>query len=204
MTAAADTGFITVVSGLPRSGTSLMMKMLEAGGMPAVTDGLRVADEDNPRGYYEFERVKQLPKGDVDWLRGARGKVVKIISALLEHLPEGYDYRVIFMRRRIEEVLASQRQMLVRRGEPPDAASDAAMAALFDKHVKRVEGWLMGRADVRCLYVDYARLMAEPAAQVERVRKFLGDALDAARMAGVIDAGLYRQRVADTRDPVTD
>jgi hypothetical protein len=182
-----------------------MMKMLEAGGMPAVTDGLRVADEDNPRGYYEFERVKRLPKGDVDWLRGARGKAVKIISALLEHLPEGYDYRVIFMRRRIEEVLASQRQMLVRRGEPADATSDAVMAALFDKHVKRVEGWLMGRAHVRCLYVDYALLMAEPAAQVERVRTFLGGALDAARMAAVIDAGLYRQRVEDApRDPVTD
>jgi len=203
MTAAPDTSFIAVVSGLPRSGTSLMMKMLEAGGMPAVTDGLRAADDDNPRGYYELERVKQLPRGDVAWLPGARGKAVKIISALLEHLPPDYDYRVIFMRRRMEEVLASQRQMLRRRGEPVDAASDATMATLFARHVQRVEAWLMGRPNVRCLYVDYALIMTEPAPQVERVRKFLGDELDAARMAGVIDAGLYRQRADAAPGPVS-
>ena len=112
--------FITVVSGLPRSGTSMMMKMLEAGGIPPVTDELRTADEDNPKGYYEFERVKAMDQGDTSWVVGARGKVVKVISALLKHLPPGEQYRVVFVRRNMPEILASQRKMLIHRGEDPD------------------------------------------------------------------------------------
>jgi hypothetical protein len=185
--------FVTVVSGLPRSGTSMMMKMLEAGGLAVVTDGLRTADEDNPRGYYEFERVKQLPKGDIGWVPDAHGKAVKVISALLEHLPPGHEYRVIFMRRRMEEVLASQREMLKRRNAA-EATDDATMAAHFERHVKRVEGWLASQPNVRCLYVDYSEMMARPAPEVERIRRFLGGELDAAAMATVVDGGLYRQR----------
>jgi hypothetical protein len=195
---ASHPGFVTVVSGLPRSGTSLMMKMLEAGGLESMTDGLRAADEDNPRGYYELERVKQLPKGDTAWVADARGKVVKVISALLEHLPTGHEYRIIFMRRRMEEVLASQRQMLVRRGKPTDATADAVMASLFDKHLKRVATWLASRPEIHRLDIDHAVLMAEPAAQAARVAQFLGGHLDVARMAGVVDASLHRQRAGDT------
>src|SRR5262245_294181 len=154
----ADASFVTVVSGLPRSGTSLMMRMLDMGGRPPLTDGVRAADPDNPRGYYEYERVKQLPKGDHAWLPDARGRAVKVISALLEHLPDGYEYRVIFMRRRMEEVMASQREMLVRRGEAADATTDAAMTALFDKHLHRIEGWFAAQPHVRRLDVDYALL----------------------------------------------
>ena len=130
---------VTIVSGLPRSGTSMMMKMLEAGGLPPLTDNLRTADEDNPKGYYEFERVKQLPKGDVAWLPDAQGKVVKVIAALLPSLPGGYHYRVIFMQRAMPEVLASQRQMLIRRGEDPNKIPDDVIAKLFEKHLKQVE-----------------------------------------------------------------
>lgn len=115
---------VVVVSGLPRSGTSMMMKMLEVGGLSPLIDGEREADEDNPKGYYEFERVKQLPKGDYGWLEDARGRVVKVISGLLVHLPPTHDYRVVFMRRAMPEILASQRKMLVRRGENPEQVSD--------------------------------------------------------------------------------
>ena len=100
--------FVTVVSGLPRSGTSMMMKMLDAGGIPPITDNIRSADEDNPKGYYEFERVKKMPGGDTGWMKDAQGKAVKVIAALIEHLPEGYTYKVLFMRRDMDEILASQ------------------------------------------------------------------------------------------------
>ena len=104
---------IIVVSGLPRSGTSMMMGMLEAGGLELVVDGIRAADEDNPRGYYELERVKDLAKAeDKSWLITLQGKGVKVISLLLQHLPEAYNYKIIFMRRSIAEVLDSQSKML--------------------------------------------------------------------------------------------
>ena len=122
---------IVVVSGLPRSGTSMMMRMLEAGGLPPLTDGLRAPNDDNPLGYYEFERVKKLPEGDVGWLPEAQGHAVKIIAALLPHLPDSATYRVLFMRRAMSEILASQRRMLIRRGEDADAVDDAEMARLF-------------------------------------------------------------------------
>ncbi len=130
--------FVTLVSGLPRSGTSMMMRMLEAGGLPVLADHLRTADEDNPEGYYEFERVKKI-EHDSAWLEEARGRVVKMISALLKHLPPGYTYKIVFMRRKLEEILASQREMLVRRGKPADATGDARMAEFFTSHLHRVE-----------------------------------------------------------------
>lgn len=188
-----DSDLITVVSGLPRSGTSLMMKMLEAGGLPPLTDHIRSADEDNPRGYYEFERVKKL-KEDRAWLPEARGRAVKVISALLAHLPADYEYRVIFMRRNMSEILASQRQMLMRRGQPADAISDAEMAALFDRHLQQIETWLAGQPNMRALYVNYNELVAAPLAGAQRVNAFLGGRLDVEAMAAAVDTGLHRQR----------
>ena len=188
-----DPGLIAVVSGLPRSGTSLMMKMLDAGGLPPLTDHIRSADEDNPRGYYEFERVKKL-KDDRDWLPSAQGRAVKIISALLSQLPALYEYRVIFMRRAMPEILASQRQMLVRRGEPADQVSDADMAALFSRHLQQVESWLARQPNMRVLYVNYNELVTAPLAGAQRVSEFLGGRLDVTQMAGAVDPGLHRQR----------
>ena len=187
---------ITVVSGLPRSGTSMMMKMLEAGGLPPLTDNLRTADEDNPKGYYEFERVKQLPKGDVAWLPDAQGKVVKVIAALLPSLPGGYHYRVIFMQRAMPEVLASQRQMLVRRGEDPDKIPDEVMANLFQKHLKQVDTWMSGQSNVQRLDVNYNEMLKNPAPFIAQVNQFLGGQLDVPQMAQVVDPSLHRQRKA--------
>jgi hypothetical protein len=185
---------ITVVSGLPRSGTSMMMKMLEAGGIPPLTDQLRAADTDNPKGYYEFERVKQLDKGDTAWVADARGKAVKVISALLKHLPANYDYRVIFVRRHMAEILASQRKMLINRNEDPDKMDDAQMAMLFEKHVKQVEQWLAEQPNVAVLYVHYSDILSTPLAQMTRMNEFLGGHLNTEKMIEAIDPNLYRNR----------
>jgi hypothetical protein len=185
---------VTVVSGLPRSGTSLMMKMLEAGGLDVLQDGLREADKDNPKGYYEFERVKQMNKGDTAWMNEAQGKVVKIISALLKHMPPEYEYRVIFMRRHIEEILASQRKMLVHRGEDADKMVDDKMADLFDKHLEQVFSWLEEQPNIQYLQVHYSELLTNPESEARKVNQFLDNTLDGEKMAQMIDPKLYRNR----------
>lgn len=194
MTPNTSDQIITVVSGLPRSGTSMMMKMLEAGGIPPVTDNLRTADEDNPKGYYEFERVKQLTKGDVEWLTDAPGKVVKVIAALLPHLPATYHYRVVFMQRDMTEVLASQRQMLIRRGEDPNKIPDEIIAKLFEKHLKQVNDWVAQQSNVERLDVNYNEMLKNPAPFIAQINAFLGGNLDIAQMAQVVDPSLHRQR----------
>ena len=194
MTDQSSNQVITIVSGLPRSGTSMMMKMLEAGGLPPLTDNLRTADEDNPKGYYEFERVKQLPKGGVAWLPDAQGKVVKVIAALLPSLPGGYHYRVIFMQRAMPEVLASQRQMLIRRGEDPNKIPDEVMAKLFEKHLRQVDDWMKQQANVARLDVNYNEMLKSPQPFVVQINAFLDHQLDEAKMATVVDPALHRQR----------
>ena len=190
LTGADKAEFITVVSGLPRSGTSMMMKMLEAGGLPPVTDELRAADEDNPKGYYEFERVKQMDQGDTGWVIDARGKVIKVISALLKHLPAGEQYRVVFVRRNMPEILASQRKMLIRRGEDPDKMDDAQMAMLFEKHLTQIDEWLRAQSNFRVLYVHYSEVLADPQPQIAKINDFLGGTLDATAMAKMVDPDL--------------
>lgn len=185
---------IVVVSGLPRSGTSMMMKMLEAGGIPPLTDEIRTADKDNPKGYYEFERVKKLDKGDTEWLPQAEGKVVKVISALLAHLPEDYRYKIIFMQRHMPEILASQRKMLVHRGEDADNMDDERMAELFTKHLRTVEQQMSQQENIDVLYVHYSDALQDPQTAAERVVKFLGRDLDVERMVGIVDPNLYRNR----------
>lgn len=185
---------VVIVSGLPRSGTSMMMKMLEAGGIAPLTDETRTADKDNPKGYYEFERVKKLDEGDVAWLDQAGGKAVKVISALLKHLPPGYAYKVIFMQRRMEEILASQRQMLIRRGEPADSISDEKMTQLFSKHLEQVQAWIAEQPNVDVIYVSYNEILEDPTENVEKIDQFLGQYLNKERMVSVIDEDLYRQR----------
>ena len=187
---------VIVVSGLPRSGTSMMMKMLEAGGIPIIKDDLRQADESNPKGYYEFERVKKLKDGDVSWLDNAEGKAVKVISALLEHLPAGHHYKVIFMRRKIEEILASQKEMLVRLGEESDKVSSEKLAELFSKHLTNVELWLAQQPNIDVLYIHYNEFISNPDPQLKQMEMFLGSGLDLSKMKSSIDRDLYRQRSA--------
>ncbi len=186
---------VVVVSGLPRSGTSMMMKILEAGGIPLLIDGLRTADSDNPKGYYEFERVKKLKEGDTAWLPDARGKAVKIISALLQFLPGGCDYRVVFMRRNIGEVLASQRKMLINRGSDPNLVHDDKMAVLFQKHLKQTEAWVKSTPGVQYIFMDYNRMLSDPEPHLRQLNRFFGGKLNMDSMAAAIDPDLYRQRI---------
>lgn len=186
---------VTIVSGLPRSGTSLMMAMLEAGGIPALTDGVRGPDEDNRNGYYEFEPVKGLRR-NASWVGGARGKAVKVIHALLDALPEGLEYRVVFMRRDLGEVVASQRAMLERAGRKGGRITEAQLRDLYAKEYERGARWLEGRAGVRVLFVDYNALVRDPASGAADVNRFFGGGLDEAAMGAVVDPSLYRQRVS--------
>jgi len=191
---------IVVVSGLPRSGTSMTMKMLEAGGMQPVTDEVRSADEDNPRGYFEDERVKDLGHmEDRSWLRAARGKVIKVVSSLLQHLPDDNFYKVIFMRRNLHEVLASQAKMLDRRGEAAQT-SDNELIKMFESHLEKVEFQLRFRPWFDALYVDHRSVLEDPAGAARRMNEFLGGKLDERRMAEAVDPNLYRNR-AENLEP---
>jgi hypothetical protein len=183
---------IGIVSGLPRSGTSMMMKMLEAGGLEVVSDGIRRADVDNPKGYYELERVKKI-KEDASWIPETRGKVFKMVSLLLYHLPPDESYRVVLMRRSTEEILASERKMLERLGKDPDHATDERMAEIFRKHLEHLAGWIQKQSHIRVLTVNYNEIMREPRPVLEGVSEFLGG-LDVDRMAAVVDPALYRNR----------
>lgn len=185
---------VVVVSGLPRSGTSLMMMMLDAAGIHPMQDNIRTADADNPKGYYEYERVKKLPEGDTAWVKDARGKSVKVITALLEHLPSRYQYDIIVMRREMSEILASQRKMLERRGEDPNKVSDAEMAELFSKHFNKVMDWVRKQRNIRFIEVSYNQLLETPEQEVKKLAEFLGSGVDAAAMLNRIDPDLYRQR----------
>ena len=184
---------IVVVSGLPRSGTSMTMKMLEAGGLRVVTDGLRTADEDNPKGYYEDERVKRLHKEeDKAWLRDARGKVIKIISFLLKSLPAEHNYQVILMHRNLREIVASQNKMLSRLGKPNDLPDEMAVQLLASQ-VKDAAFFLQ-RPQFEVLELQYSDTLANARPQAERIARFLGGPLDVEKMAAVVDKELYRNR----------
>jgi hypothetical protein len=187
-----DTSAIVVVSGLPRSGTSMMMQALHAGGMPVLTDHARVADEDNPRGYLEFELAKKIER-DKSWLPQAQGKVVKLVSPLLRHLPPAYAYKIIFMRRDLTEVLASQQEMLRRRGAEA-GGDDAPMARAFERHLADVESWIATQANIKVVYVNYRDMVSDPTTQLARVRDFLGEDLRLDAMVSVVDKGLHRQK----------
>lgn len=183
---------ITIVSGLPRSGTSLMMQMLAAGGMQLLSDFQRKPDPDNPRGYYEWEPAKRLPT-EPNLIADAEGKAVKVITQLLMSVPEGYEYKVIMMERPLPEVLASQDKMLRRLGNF-DAVDDEVMAKAFRDHMALVYGWLKKRADISVRRQDYGELVATPDAAAEAIRNFLGLDLNITAMAAEVDPKLYRNR----------
>jgi hypothetical protein len=186
---------IFVVSGLPRSGTSLAMQMLSDGGMEAFTDGVRQADEDNPRGYFEHELTKSLIDSSVSkaWLASARGKVVKIISFLLPHLPIQYSYKVVFVERVLEEVLQSQSKMLKRRSEP-DVAPPDVIAGAWRDHLKEIDVLLEARSDIEVLRVSHRRLIEAPDLELARIIHFTGRRLDFDRMRAAIHPTLFRNR----------
>jgi hypothetical protein len=184
---------IIVVSGLPRSGTSLMMQMLDQGGVEVVTDHVRAPDTDNPRGYYEFETVKRV-KQDVAWLPATRGKAFKAVSQLLYDFPASERYRIVFMERDLDEMLRSQEKMLVRLGRTPAPAEK--MKQSYQTHLERLYAWLAEQSHFATLFVHYNDLMAMPGTQANRVNDFLDVNLDVEAMIAAVDPTLYRNRVA--------
>jgi len=184
---------ITIVSGLPRSGTSLMMQMLVAGGMTALSDGERQADTDNPRGYLEWELIKTLPN-DPACIAEGEGKVIKVISKLLLSLPAGHEYRIIFMQRPLAEVLASQERMRINRRTDKAGPSAAAMTAAFEKHLREVDAWIDSKPNVKALRLPYHDVLSNPAEISRRLAEFLGLPLKTEAMIQQVDASLYRNR----------
>lgn len=185
---------IVIVSGLPRSGTSMMMKMLEAGGLPIMTDQIRTADQDNPKGYYEYERVKDLEKEtDKSWIRQGRGKVLKVISWLLKDLPDENFYRIIFMRRDLQEVITSQNKMIVNRGET-DNTDDAMMVEAYLNHLASVRILSRKKPNFEMIEIRYDQAVSASAEVAATVAGFLGGNLNQKAMAEAVDAGLYRNR----------
>jgi hypothetical protein len=186
---------ITIVSGLPRSGTSLMMQMLDAGGLPLLTDDVRKADADNLRGYYESEPVKRT-KDDPSWVAAADGKAVKMVYRLLFDLPASRTYRVIFLMRPLREVLASQRTMLERTKKGGSSLDDKQLEEIFQRELEKIQAWLADRGHFTVHYVAYADLLEESAKQVRKIDNFLGRGLDTDAMQKVIDPKLSRHSLA--------
>jgi hypothetical protein len=186
---------IVVVSGLPRSGTSMMMRMLEAGGLAILADGERSADIDNPKGYFELERIKHLEhETDKSYLRAARGKAVKVISFLIKELPDENDYRVLFMRRDLDEVLTSQQKMIDRLARPDADAGAEAMKEAFRNDIARVRVLCRSRPNFELCEIRYRDAVADPAAASRAVNGFLGGRLDEAAMRAAVEESLYRNR----------
>ncbi len=183
--------WITIVSGLPRSGTSMMMRMIEAGGIPALTDEVRKADEDNPRGYYEFEPVKRT-REDPSWVPSAKGRVVKMVHMLLPDLPTGQEYRIVLMLRDLDEVIASQAKMLARSGKK--SAPAEMLKRVYTTQLDGVRAWAGKAPGVRVLEVSYNHMLAEPSREAARVAEFLGLASAAPAMAASVEPSLYRNR----------
>jgi hypothetical protein len=176
----------------------MMMAALKAGGMEVLTDGIRIADRNNPKGYFEFERVKKLPKDDFDWLDGAKGKAVKIISTLLPYLPENYRYRIIFMKRDLQEILSSQQRMLERSGKSEEhPIDDADLLDSYNQHLDLLSLWLAERDWIDTLYVNYNQILAHPCMEFTKVANFLNGQVDAQKMSNVVDRDLYRERERD-------
>ena len=185
--------YVILVSGLPRTGTSMTMKAIHAGGIEPIVDNIRKADEDNPKGYYEFEPVKKT-KEDASWLNDAPGKVVKIVYRLLYDLPAEFQYRVVFMRRDIKEVLASQNKMLERSGKSGGGISDEQMEALFAAELAKCEKWLAEQPNFSILSVVHRDMINDAATQVQKINDFLDGGLDTEAMASTVDPALYRNR----------
>ncbi len=188
---------IVIVSGLPRSGTSMMMNMLHGGGLSVMSDGEREADIDNPKGYFEYERVKDLEtETDKSYVREGRGKVLKVISFLIKDLPDDNDYDIIFMRRDLGEVLKSQAKMIDRLGTSDTDADDEAMKEAYRNDIVRTRLLCKKRPNMRLLEVHYKSTIEDADATAEKVNAFLGGRLDLASMKAAVDGSLYRNRAS--------
>jgi hypothetical protein len=183
---------ITIVTGLPRSGTSMLMQMLKKGGMEILSDHIRQADESNPKGYYEYEKIKSLPQ-DNSWMAQAEGKAVKIIVQLLKFIPSNFNYKILFIERNIEEVMASQTKMLRRMGKT--AGNNEALKPIFLRQAEEVKAWLSESPNIETLYLQYAAIIQNPVDSANQIARFLNSDWDASSAVNSVDANLYRERI---------
>lgn len=166
------------------------MQMLQAGGHPILCDDRRPPDPDNPHGYFELEKVRALER-DATWIADAEGRAIKVISFLLRHLPREYEYRVIFMRRDLGDVLTSQARMLERLGQPA-GPEPALMRGHFERHLTSVAKWISGQNQIRTYDCEYAAVLRNPEAAASAVAEFLNIPLNTRQMATVVDRSLTR------------
>jgi len=190
----SDQAYLILVSGLPRSGTSLMMNMLQAGGVPIQTDNLKKANPDNPAGYFEMERVKKIPEGDTAWLSKHHGKAIKIVSPLIPYLPDDLEYKVIFMQRDLDEILASQKLMLTRRNTGTEEENGAKIKLIFQKNLVSVLAYMDKMPNFSYLICEYSSIVKDPLPAINLIEEFLEIKLAKDDMAKRVDPGLYRQR----------
>jgi hypothetical protein len=188
--------YVTIVSGLPRSGTSMMMRMLKSGGMDVVTDNIRQGDEDNPHGYYEYEKVKSI-QDNASWLEDMQGKVFKMVSMLLFHLPPDTNYRLVFMKRNLKEVISSQSRMLIRTGKDTELENADEMEILYTKHLREVEEWVERQPNIEVLYLDYLDVLEKTLETAGLISDFLGSRLSINDMCSAVDKTLYRNRTSE-------
>jgi len=185
---------ITVVSGLPRSGTSLMMQMLDAGGMELFSDNIRQPDRSNPRGYCEFERVKSLNR-DSSWLYETEKSAVKIVAHWLHFLPPEFEYSIVFMERELEEVIKSQDEMLKFAGRPARKYNLDLIANSYRRLIEVTKSWLSSQKNINTIYINHHEVITNPSHVAERINKFLGNILNDNQMPSVIDHALYHQKI---------
>ena len=183
---------IIVVSGLPRSGTSLMMQILQKAGIPLLTDEKRRADVNNPRGYFEYQPVKKL-KEDNSWLHRARGKALKIVSPLLVYLPDAFHYQIIFMQRSLDEIIASQNKMLNSRAIPPTPSQ--RLRNYLANHLLQINTYLSNKKNISVLKIDFKTLIDQPETELAKLSEFLGHPFNHETIKSVIQRDLYRTRI---------
>ena len=188
--------YVTIVSGLPRSGTSMMMRMLKSGGMDVVTDNIRQGDEDNPHGYYEYEKVKSI-QVNASWLEDMQGKVFKMVSMLLFHLPPDTNCRLVFMKRNLKEVISSQSRMLIRTGKDTGVENADEMEILYTKHLREVEEWIERQPNIKVLYLDYLDVLEKTLETAGLINDFLDSRLSINDMCSAVDKTLYRNRTTE-------
>ena len=186
-------GTITIVSGLPRSGTSMMMQMLNAGGLEVLTDNVRQNDDNNPKGYLEFEKVKRLHL-DNSWLQEADGKLVKVVAPLVMSLSNDYNYKIVFMLRDMDEMIRSQQKMLGKLDDGSKSSYPVALIEAFKKQLEKADIWLKSMPNVSFIYVNYTDVINSPEEQIENLNSFFDNELDTDKMLSQVDSSLYRNK----------
>lgn len=186
---------IIIVSGLPRTGTSMMMNILKESGIRILEDQSREANEHNPEGYFEYQPVLELPEGNISWLENAEGQAVKVNSYYIQHLPPKYEYKVLFMERNIEEIVKSQHKTLADEGKKFHKKEIKMMGDYFRTHIKQIKTWISLQPNFSVLYISYSALVSTPGQYPSIIGEFLEYDAEKLNVEKVVDKKLYKEKV---------